>query len=65
MSKFFLLIKVIFEKDGVLKNKDFFKFGKRVFIVIFLFFLMNGFLEDVIIVLKEFLIEYLIYSKIV
>ncbi|ADQ07493.1 iron-containing alcohol dehydrogenase [Caldicellulosiruptor hydrothermalis 108] len=64
MSKFFMPTKVIFEKDGVLKNKDLFKLGKRAFIVTSPSSLMNGSLEDVTTVLKELSIEYSIYSKI-
>lgn len=56
--------KIIFEKDGVLKNKDLFRIGKRAFIVTSPSSLKNGSVEDVTRVLKELSIEYSIYSKI-
>jgi len=56
--------KIIFEKDGILKNKDLFRIGKRAFIVTSPSSLKNGAVDDVTKVLKELSIEYSMYNKI-
>ncbi len=56
--------KVIFEKDGVLKNKELLILGKRAFIVTSPSSLKNGAVDDVIKVLNELSIEYSMYDRI-